>query len=43
VVFNWIDESGGCNACRAEDTESQEGLGGSFRSGRVVKLQHSGM
>ena len=43
MVFDWINERDGCDACRAEDTKSQGRLGGCSRSGRVVNLQHSGM
>jgi hypothetical protein len=38
VVLDGINERDGCNARRAEDTKSQGGLGGRFRSRRVVKL-----
>ena len=43
MVFDWINERDGCDTCSAEDAESQGGLGRCFRSGRVAKLQHSGM
>ena len=38
VVLDGINERDGCDARRAEDTESQGRLGGRFRCGRVVNL-----
>ena len=43
MVIDWINERDVCHGCRAEDAESQGGLGGCLRSGRVENLQqHSG-
>ena len=40
VVLDRINERDRCDARCAEDTESQGGLGGRFRSGWVINLQH---